>query len=60
MIASLFVLLSCNSFYLLNYMINDERSKPMSNNPNDYGILLNKDIKLHRMYFKQMVNLIGI
>ena len=41
-------------------MINDERSKSMSNNPNDYGILLNKDIKLHRMYFKQMVNLIGI
>lgn len=26
----------------------------------DYGILLNKDIKLHRLYFKQMVKLLGI
>ena len=25
-----------------------------------YGILLNKDIKLHRQYFKEMVRLIGI
>ena len=32
----------------------------MSDNPNNYGILLNKDIKLHRLYFKQMVKLIGI
>ena len=28
--------------------------------PNDYGMLLNKDIKLHRQWFKQMTNLIGI
>lgn len=27
---------------------------------NNYGLLLNKDIKLHRMYFKQMVKLLGI
>ena len=26
----------------------------------DYGLLLNQDIKLHRMYFKQMVKLLGI
>lgn len=26
----------------------------------DYGILINKDIKLHRSYFKQMVKLLGI
>lgn len=32
----------------------------MSDNPNNYGILLNKDIKLHRQYFQQMVKLIGI
>jgi len=32
----------------------------MSDNRNDYGVLLNKDIKLHRLYFKQMVKLIGI
>ena len=32
----------------------------MANNQNDYGMLLNKDIKLHRMYFKQMVKLLGI
>ena len=32
----------------------------MSDNRNDYGILLNKDIKLHRFYFKQMVKLLGI
>lgn len=32
----------------------------MSDKPNDYGILLNKDIKLHRLYFKQMVKLLGI
>ncbi|MBO5423956.1 MAG: hypothetical protein J6A25_00415 [Lachnospiraceae bacterium] len=28
--------------------------------PNDYGMLLNKDIKLHRSWFKQMTSLIGI
>lgn len=28
--------------------------------PEDYGMLLNKDIKLHRTWFKQMTNLIGI
>jgi hypothetical protein len=28
--------------------------------PNDYGMLLNKDIKLHRSWFKQMTKLIGI
>jgi hypothetical protein len=27
---------------------------------NNYGLLLNKDIKLHRLYFKQMVKLLGI
>lgn len=27
---------------------------------NKYGILLNNDIKLHRKYFNEMVNLIGI
>lgn len=32
----------------------------MSANSMDYGILLNKDIKLHRFYFKQMVKLLGI
>lgn len=32
----------------------------MSDKINDYGILLNKDIKLHRNYFKQMTKLIGI
>jgi hypothetical protein len=26
----------------------------------DYGLLLNGDIKLHRLYFKQMVKLLGI
>jgi len=29
-------------------------------NVNNYGLLLNKDIKLHRLYFKQMVKLLGI
>ena len=32
----------------------------MSDRPKDYGILLNKDIKLHRTYFKQMCQLLGI
>lgn len=32
----------------------------MSDSPNDYGILYNQDIKLHRKYFKQMTKLIGI
>ena len=32
----------------------------MSINEKDYGILINKDIKLHRMWFKQMLNLHGI
>jgi hypothetical protein len=32
----------------------------MANKQNDYGILINKDIKLHRLYFKQMVQLLGI
>lgn len=32
----------------------------MPNLQNDYGLLLNKDIKLHRIYFKQMVKLLGI
>lgn len=32
----------------------------MSDKINDYGMLLNRDIKLHRMYFKQMVKLLGI
>lgn len=26
----------------------------------NYGLLINKDIKLHRLYFKQMVKLLGI
>ena len=29
-------------------------------NKPDYGLLLNKDIKLHRKWFKQMVKLLGI
>lgn len=32
----------------------------MMNNPNNYGLLINKDIKLHRKYFNQMVKLLGI
>lgn len=32
----------------------------MSDKPNDYGLLLNKDIKLHRIWFKQMTKLLGI
>lgn len=32
----------------------------MSDNPNNYGLLINKDIKLYRSYFKQMVKLLGI
>lgn len=32
----------------------------MSDRREDYGLLINKDIKLHRMYFKQMVKLHGI
>jgi len=32
----------------------------MSDNRQDYGILINKDIKLHRQYFKQMTKLLGI
>lgn len=32
----------------------------MSDSKNDYGILYNKDIKLHRQYFKEMTKLIGI
>jgi hypothetical protein len=32
----------------------------MSDKQNDYGLLINKDIKLHRIYFKQMVQLLGI
>lgn len=32
----------------------------MSDKPNDYGFLLNKDIKLHRLWFKQMTEMIGI
>lgn len=32
----------------------------MADNRNDYGLLLNKDIKLHRQYFKEMVKLLGI
>lgn len=27
---------------------------------NNYGLLINKDIKLHRFYFKEMVKLLGI
>lgn len=32
----------------------------MSDKPNDYGLLLNSNIKLHRTWFKQMTKLIGI
>ena len=32
----------------------------MSDRPIDYGLLINKDIKLHRLYFKQMTQLLGI
>jgi hypothetical protein len=32
----------------------------MSDKINDYGMLLNKDIKLHRSWFKQMTKLLGI
>lgn len=32
----------------------------MSDNKTDYGILINKDIKLHRSWFKQMTALHGI
>lgn len=32
----------------------------MSDNASDYGYLLNKDIKLHRMWFKQMTKQYGI
>lgn len=32
----------------------------MSEPTNNYGLLLNKDIKLHRQYFKQMTKLLGI
>lgn len=32
----------------------------MSDNRNDYGYLLNKDIKLHRMWFKQLIKQYGI
>ena len=32
----------------------------MSDNINNYGILINKDIKLHRIWFKQMTQLLGI
>ena len=32
----------------------------MSDKPNDYGLLLNKDAKLHRWEFKQMTRLLGI
>ena len=32
----------------------------MADNRNDYGLLLNKDIKLHRQYFKEMAKLLGI
>lgn len=32
----------------------------MSNNIKDYGILISPDIKLHRMWFKQMLALHGI
>lgn len=32
----------------------------MSVNAQDYGLLLNKDIKLHRWEFEQMVKLLGI
>lgn len=32
----------------------------MKNIQSNYGLLLNKDIKLHRQYFNQMVKLLGI
>lgn len=32
----------------------------MSDDKNNYGLLINQNIKLHRMYFKQMCKLIGI
>ncbi len=32
----------------------------MSDKPKDYGLLLNKDAKLHRWEFKQMCKLLGI
>lgn len=32
----------------------------MSDNRKDYGMLINKDIKLHRAWFKQMTKLLGI
>ena len=32
----------------------------MADNRYDYGLLLNKDIKLHRQYFEEMVKLLGI
>ena len=32
----------------------------MSDNNRDYGLLINKDIKLHRTWFKQMTKLYGI
>ncbi len=32
----------------------------MSDSNKDYGILINKDIKLYRNYFKEMTRLIGI
>lgn len=32
----------------------------MSDRPNDYGILLNQNLKLQRTYFKQMTKLLGI
>ena len=32
----------------------------MSDNRTDYGLLITKDIKLHRMWFKQMTALHGI
>jgi hypothetical protein len=32
----------------------------MSDNSTDYGLLINKDIKLHRNWFKQMTKLHGI
>ena len=32
----------------------------MSDKKEDYGLLINKDIKLHRNWFKQMTKLIGI
>lgn len=32
----------------------------MADNMHDYGLLINKDIKLHRQYFKEMVKLLGI